>query len=193
MNNLIRGHVSPETAYTVDDYPYGRHRTQCRWWLETATKGSHKGQTRVMQQTLDPKRNVWNKPHASTYAETMVLYIEDGTGHCKNWGIGFYAKDLVAFVQSGLYFQCNADELACLEGWIKYGRRLDRTSWGRFGWLVDKARAGLTVAQIMEAAKTERTEDHYLYESDAQQALALVEAERAAGKQVNTCRPALTA
>ncbi len=41
---ILNGHISPETAYVVEDYPYGYTlRCTIRYWLETATKGSAKG------------------------------------------------------------------------------------------------------------------------------------------------------
>jgi hypothetical protein len=62
---ILKGHVSPETAYVVNDYPYGfRLRCVIRYWLDSHPK---KG-TRLMTQTTNPKRgNTWNKPKASTY------------------------------------------------------------------------------------------------------------------------------
>lgn len=33
---VLSGHTSPETAYVVDDYPYGfRLRCKIRYWIET--------------------------------------------------------------------------------------------------------------------------------------------------------------
>lgn len=64
---ILKGHTSPETAYVVDDYPYGfRLRCKIRYWLEYK-KG--KG-FRLVSQTSNPKRPglVWNKPKASTYS-----------------------------------------------------------------------------------------------------------------------------
>lgn len=63
--NLLTGHVSPETAYVVDDYPYGfRLRCKIRYWLEFNAKRGF----RFVSQTTNPKKgNVWNKPKASTY------------------------------------------------------------------------------------------------------------------------------
>jgi hypothetical protein len=63
---ILVGHVSPETAFHVDDYPYGfRLRCQIRYWLEYQPgKG-----VRFWSQTTNPKRgHVWNKPKASTYS-----------------------------------------------------------------------------------------------------------------------------
>ena len=60
-------HTSPETAFVVDDYPYGfRLRCKIRYWLEHDPK---KG-TRMCSQTSNPNianALVWNKPKKSTY------------------------------------------------------------------------------------------------------------------------------
>ena len=74
--STLSGHVSPETAYTVEDYPYGfRLRCTIRYWIETK-KGY--GQ-RLVSQTTNPKRpgEVWNKPKAGTYAPIMVMILDE--------------------------------------------------------------------------------------------------------------------
>ena len=74
---VLSGHVSQETAYVVEDYPYGfTLRCQIRFWIETnGKKGS-----RVVSQTSNPKRPglVWNKPKASTYSAVRVLFVDSG-------------------------------------------------------------------------------------------------------------------
>jgi hypothetical protein len=91
------GHVSPETAYLVSDYPYGfRLRTEIRYWVET--RASY-GQ-RVMSQTRDPKRAArpWNKPKGSTYAEVKALYLDDWK-HVQHASLSLHSTEaeLVAF------------------------------------------------------------------------------------------------
>ena len=76
---ILSGHTSPETAFVVDDYPYGYTlRCKIRYWLEWKPSRGF----RLMWQTTNPKRgNVWNKPKASTYARFgAALYLEDN-GH----------------------------------------------------------------------------------------------------------------
>jgi len=94
---VLAGHVSPETAYLVADYPYGfRLRCQIRYWVETSKHGQ-----RLVSQTSNPKRGgVWNKPKASTYSDLRVLYVDE-QGHVQNEGLSFaYADEpkLDAFV-----------------------------------------------------------------------------------------------
>jgi hypothetical protein len=81
---LLPGHDSPETAYAVEDYPYGfKLRCRMRWWIETNPK---KGQ-RVWSQTTNPKKgDVWNKAKASIYSDLVVLFLDDER-HVKNDGI----------------------------------------------------------------------------------------------------------
>lgn len=87
MTPLI-GHESPETAYVVDDYPYGfRLRTQIRYWMET--KQGHG--TRFVSQTLNPKTGRWNKPKASTYITLRVMYL-DSAGHIGTDGVSSYTR-----------------------------------------------------------------------------------------------------
>ncbi|GAA4852527.1 hypothetical protein [Saccharopolyspora rosea] len=87
---VLNGHTSPETAYVVDDYPYGRRlRCKIRYWIETGEKGSAKGKQRFVSQTTNPKvpGEVWNKPKASTYALMAVMYL-DHNDHVQWWGVG---------------------------------------------------------------------------------------------------------
>ncbi len=73
----LKGHTSPETAYVVEDYPYGfRLRTSIRYWLETNGHG-----TRFVSQTVNPKTGAWNKPKASTYVQLGVMVRDSRDGH----------------------------------------------------------------------------------------------------------------
>src|SRR6266566_9627426 len=88
MMNILKGHVSPETAFVVDDYPYGfRLRCKIRYWLEYAPKRG----VRFVSQTSNPKRgNVWNKPKASTYCRFGGCMVLDEQGHVKWSGLSEY-------------------------------------------------------------------------------------------------------
>ena len=70
MNQLI-GHESPETAYVVEDYPYGfRLRTKIRYWVETTNRGQ-----RGVIQTLNPKTGRWNNPKKTTYSPILIMVL----------------------------------------------------------------------------------------------------------------------
>jgi hypothetical protein len=87
---ILKGHVSPETAYVVDDYPYGfQLRCKIRYWLEYK-KG--KG-FRLVSQTSNPKRgHVWNKPKASTYQRFGGCMFLDENGHVQWNGLNEYSN-----------------------------------------------------------------------------------------------------
>ncbi len=74
ITKILSGHVSEETAYVVDDYPYGfRMRCKIRYWLESNSKG-----VRFWSQTTNPKKgDVWNKAKASTYALLACMYLDE--------------------------------------------------------------------------------------------------------------------
>jgi len=90
-------HTSPETAYMIEDYPYGfRLRCKMRVWIETKKST---GEMRVMRQTTNPKvaGEVWNKAKASTYEKIKVLYIDSNTGYIESAGWhGYDSADFLA-------------------------------------------------------------------------------------------------
>jgi len=86
IKTILSGHISPETAFVVEDYPYGfRLRCKIRYWLETNKKG-----TRFVSQTTNPKASteVWNKPKASTYVDFSGAMYLDENDHVQWQGIG---------------------------------------------------------------------------------------------------------
>lgn len=82
MRLLQNTHISPETAYVVEDYPYGfRPRRKIRYWLDAHPKGG----ARLMSRTSNPKLPgpVWNKPKVSTYALFGGAMYLDDEGHAQ--------------------------------------------------------------------------------------------------------------
>lgn len=82
---IAQVHTSPETAYIIEDYPFGfRLRCKMRVWIESDKK---KGM-RVVRQTTDPRKagEFWNAPKKSTYDTLKVLYIDSDTGHIESAG-----------------------------------------------------------------------------------------------------------
>jgi len=110
----LYGHISEETAYLVDDYPYSfTLRCRIRYWVEyKPSKGF-----RFVSQTENPKSNPprWNKPKASTYAEHAACMYLDDKGHVQCSRIGIYdeADKVVQFIKD---FP-NAD-LVSLRAWV---------------------------------------------------------------------------
>ncbi len=85
----IYGHVSEETAYLVDDYPYGYSlRCKIRYWLEHS---GNKG-WRMVSQTQNPKNGRWNAPKKSTYCNIGACMFLDENNHVKWQGVGVYSS-----------------------------------------------------------------------------------------------------
>jgi len=89
LGTPLYGHHDVNTAYMVDDYPYGaRARCRIRYWLERGSKG-----WRFVSQTEDPKRLIWNKPKMATYLEWGGAMYLDHVGHVQWTGVGQYSND----------------------------------------------------------------------------------------------------
>lgn len=117
ITKVLLGHTSPETAYLVEDYPYGfTLRCQIRYWLEY--KPNHG--FRFVSQTTNPKRgNVWNKPKASTYVENAAFMFLDENGHVQWHGLGIYndAAEAQAFLDE-YRDAINPEWLPVAERWV---------------------------------------------------------------------------
>lgn len=96
ITQLLHNHVSSETAFVVNDYPYGGLRCKIRYWLEyKPNKGF-----RFMRQTTNPKRKIdlqpgwsgeyWNKPKASTYSRFGGAMYLDEKGYVQWSGLHEY-------------------------------------------------------------------------------------------------------
>lgn len=102
MTQILKGHISPETAYVVEDYPYGfRLRCQIRYWLDCSLKRG----VRLMSQTSNPKRAglVWNKPKASTYCLFGGCMYLDDDGHVQWAGLHEYTNGVEASTYRDTY------------------------------------------------------------------------------------------
>ncbi len=99
---VLVGHVDEETAYLIEDYPYGR-RLRCQKLVWVETKPRH-GQ-RVVYRTTNPKKHrdvpypaghplgdmygthfPLNKPKLGTYNDVVVMYL-DSDGYVQFSGI----------------------------------------------------------------------------------------------------------
>jgi hypothetical protein len=88
---ILSGHISPETAFVVADYPYGfRLRCKIRYWIEFSAKRGF----RFVSQTTNPKRpgEVWNKPKASTYYRFGGAMLIDENDHVQFVGLSEYSS-----------------------------------------------------------------------------------------------------
>jgi hypothetical protein len=98
MRTPIHGHTSLETAYMIEDYPYGSLRCKRRVWLESDPR---KG-VRFVAQTQNPKNGRWNNPHKSTYVDVAACLYLDEKGYVDWTGIHAYTnpQEALAFVQT---------------------------------------------------------------------------------------------
>jgi hypothetical protein len=101
---ILSGHISPETAFVVDDYPYGfRLRCKIRYWLEFHPKRGF----RFLSQTTNPKRpdEVWNKPKASAYCKFGAAMYLDDQEHVTWAGLSEYSDGAEAQAFKDKYFE----------------------------------------------------------------------------------------
>jgi hypothetical protein len=88
MKNYITKHTSFETAYKVENYPYGfRLRTTMHYWIETVAK---KGD-RLCTCTINPKNGRINAPKKSTFSNIGILYLDENN-HVHWDTINIYTK-----------------------------------------------------------------------------------------------------
>lgn len=115
---ILSGHTSPETAYVVDDYPYGfKLRCKIRYWLEFHPKRGF----RFVSQTTNPKRpgESWNKPKASTYYRFGGAMFLDENNHVQWCGLSEYSSATEAKAFAETYGAGVPEEgRAILEKWV---------------------------------------------------------------------------
>lgn len=127
---ILSNRTSPDTAYLIEDYPYGfRLRCKIRYWLDCDVK---KG-ARLMSQTTNPKvaGEVWNKPKASTYSRFGGCMYLDENGHVQWSGLNEYTDGKQASEWRDTYGAGCPEVLAPV---------MDR--WVRAKVAYDEARAG---------------------------------------------------
>jgi hypothetical protein len=75
VTKVLSGHYSEETAYMVNDYPYGfKLRCKIKYWLEVNKNG-----TRLVTRTTNPKKSYehWNAPKMSTYSLVGAMFLNE--------------------------------------------------------------------------------------------------------------------
>lgn len=118
MRNGIYGHTSEETAYLIEDYPYGRLRCKRKVWLESDPKHGF----RFVAQTQNPKNGRWNKPHKSTYREIAACLYLDDENHVQWAGVGAYTDEKEA-LQFALDFGNRCEGAQKLRVWAEMKRK----------------------------------------------------------------------
>lgn len=130
---VLHNHVSPDTSLMIESYPYGfRLRCKIRYWLETATKGSAKGQVRLMSQTTNPRLpgEVWNKPKGSVYADVAVLLQDPSNGHVCWDSISRYSNpNRFREFRAAYYDQMSDQDKAKFDILEQWSRKSSPNSW----------------------------------------------------------------
>ena len=109
MKTYLFGHTSFETAYKVENYPYGfKLRTTLYCWIETHPK---KGD-RYCTCTINPKNGRINATKCSTYMNIKVLYLDE-QGYVHGNGVYIYMdrKEIAAFGEAVGLENLNADQM----------------------------------------------------------------------------------
>lgn len=165
---VLYGHTDENSAYVVEDYPYGRERTLMRYWLEYKKNKGY----RFVSQTLNPKTKRWNNPHPGTYSDFLLMVRLFSNGHVHSTQpVSYTALDTIrnirAYGQSyrpEVYTTVKAYLLAGLAYNTKAIQRMKKT--GGSGWSING------VPQKAKLPDLERAYEHLL---EYALALALVE------------------
>ena len=134
---ILKGHTSPETAYLVQDYPYGfRLRCKIRYWMEHHPKRG----TRFCSQTTNPKRpgEYWNTPKCSTYAIPAGCMFLDENNYVQWAGLSEYSTAQESITWYETYKDGLTPELLKrVEAWIRGKRKFEEA--------VEKGKIEITV------------------------------------------------
>jgi hypothetical protein len=131
---VLNGHTNEDTAYLVDDYPYGGGlRCKIRYWIDTAgPTGKYRNQQRFVRQTTNPKRDghPWNKPHKGTYSPLAVLHL-DHRQHVQYFSVPIWVTpDIEAQLRlRGITDQLTEDRRRHLDVLIRISKQHNPTVW----------------------------------------------------------------
>jgi hypothetical protein len=129
----LTGHISADTAYLVEDYPYGyRLRCAIRYWVDTRTPKRGAVSQRFTSQTTNPKLSTttWNKPKSSTYSAFVVMYLDD-RGHVQAHHIPMWITgecDTRAR-HMGVYDALSDTDRKRYDYMVRVSRKMNPTTW----------------------------------------------------------------
>jgi hypothetical protein len=156
---VLHGHVSPETAYLVKDYPHGRAALHCqiRYWVDTSRWGVKRGQRRFVLQTTNPKvpEEPWNKPHPGKYCLLVWMYLdsEDHVHHATFDKYGMTPPQDAWLRLTGIYDQIPAADQEIYDTLLQNAKR-NVESWRQWATAID------LIADHLDAAGTPPTLDN---------------------------------
>jgi hypothetical protein len=131
---ILKGHTSPETAYLVENYPYGYTlRCKIRYWLEYNPSFG----IRFCSQTTNPKKSFefWNKPKKSTYASISACMYLNEIDHVHWSELTNYSSYQEAFEWKEKFFDgVPVEALERLNSWIEGKRRYEEKQKNGMDW-----------------------------------------------------------
>lgn len=144
----LPNHTSFETAYVVDNYPYGGHRTKMAFWLEYNPRKN--GGYRLVSCSLNPKTGRWNAPKPSTYCPIAAMYLDE-KGHVQWEGLQVTSspEKMTAFLND-FPGQCTSVVQLAAKVAMTYYKK---TAEGGNVWIVNGVRQGYSEEEIKEAAR----------------------------------------
>jgi succinate dehydrogenase/fumarate reductase-like Fe-S protein len=112
----LYNHVSMETSYLVEGYPYGRLKCRIRFWLESHPKKGF----RFVSQTENPKNLQWNNPKRSTYSLLAACMYIDDKGHVQWSSVNEYSEPnkFLEFLQNFPDIILSKEEKGRLQYWV---------------------------------------------------------------------------
>lgn len=131
-HQILSGHTSFESAFLVEDYPYGRTlRCKRKCWIETASKGSKIGQMRLVTCTTNPKiaGEIWNKPHAGQYSDFLIMYLDAQTGYIETDAVNINSLSRVEKFKAQWYEMLTPEQRTCFDKVETRARQLNLLSW----------------------------------------------------------------
>ena len=131
-HQVLSKHNSFESAFLVEDYPYGRTlRCQRKCWIETASKGAKIGQMRFVSCTTNPKSpgKTWNKPHAGQYIDFLIMYLDAETGYVQTAGVDISSLSGIEKFKAQWYEILVPEQRTCFDIVEQRARQLNSITW----------------------------------------------------------------
>ena len=126
-------HTTPETAYVILDYPFGRKiRCMKRIWIETNSRGQRfcyqttkkDFNYNLTDDTVPPmdQPHMWNKTKYNTYERLCLYAISPLTDYVENYTIGKYGatRETLALFVDRFYARMDDHQKKELEQLLKF-------------------------------------------------------------------------
>lgn len=125
MKNYLYNHTSFETAYIVQDWPWGyKLRTEKRFWIE-----SNKNGDREISQTLDPRTGKWCAPKKSTYRPVLILFTHGQGNYLGSEGIYQYDNEKIKSFYELHKENLNDFQKAQIKKWIGFNEAMKNVTF----------------------------------------------------------------